>query len=213
MKIKVSASLLACDKNKIIEEVKKLKENNVDCVHFDVMDNVFVPNTSFNDDTFKRIREYTSLPFEIHLMVENPNNYINDYGNNKEDIIIIHYECFSEEKDLLACINNIKLHHKVGLSIKPNTPVEKIKEYLKYLDYVLIMSVEPGFGGQKFMPSALEKIKELKSYQKDYHYVIEVDGGINDITSKLCNEAGVNILVSGSYLFKGNMKEKVESLK
>ena len=129
MKIKVSASLLACDKNKIIEEVKKLKENNVDCVHFDVMDNVFVPNTSFNDDTFKRIREYTSLPFEIHLMVENPNNYINDYGNNKEDIIIIHYECFSEEKDLLACINNIKLHHKVGLSIKPNTPVEKIKEY------------------------------------------------------------------------------------
>ncbi|CDC45635.1 ribulose-phosphate 3-epimerase [Firmicutes bacterium CAG:449] len=213
MKIKVSASLLACDKNKIIEEVKKLKENNVDCVHFDVMDNVFVPNTSFNDDTFKRIREYTSLPFEIHLMVENPNNYINDYGNNKEDIIIIHYECFSEEKDLLACINNIKLHHKVGLSIKPNTPVEKIKEYLKYLDYVLIMSVEPGFGGQKFMPSALEKIKELKSYQKDYHYVIEVDGGINDITSKLCNEAGVDILVSGSYLFKGNMKEKVESLK
>lgn len=213
MKIKVSASLLACDKNKIIEEVKKLKENNVDCVHFDVMDNVFVPNTSFNDDTFKRIREYTSLPFEIHLMVENPNNYINDYGNNKEDIIIIHYECFSEEKDLLACINNIKLHHKVGLSIKPNTPVEKIKEYLKYLDYVLIMSVEPGFGGQKFMPSALEKIKELKSYQKAYHYVIEVDGGINDITSKLCNEAGVDILVSGSYLFKGNMKEKVESLK
>lgn len=213
MKIKVSASLLACDKNKIIEEVKKLKENNVDCVHFDVMDNVFVPNTSFNDDTFKRIREYTSLPFEIHLMVENPNNYINDYGNNKEDIIIIHYECFSEEKYLLACINNIKLHHKVGLSIKPNTPVEKIKEYLKYLDYVLIMSVEPGFGGQKFMPSALEKIKELKSYQKDYHYVIEVDGGINDITSKLCNEAGVDILVSGSYLFKGNMKEKVESLK
>lgn len=213
MKIKVSASLLACDKNKIIEEVKKLKKNNVDCVHFDVMDNVFVPNTSFNDDTFKRIREYTSLPFEIHLMVENPNNYINDYGNNKEDIIIIHYECFSEEKDLLACINNIKLHHKVGLSIKPNTPVEKIKEYLKYLDYVLIMSVEPGFGGQKFMPSALEKIKELKSYQKDYHYVIEVDGGINDITSKLCNEAGVDILVSGSYLFKGNMKEKVESLK
>lgn len=213
MKIKVSASLLACDKNKIIEEVKKLKENNVDCVHFDVMDNVFVPNTSFNDDTFKRIREYTSLPFEIHLMVENPNNYINDYGNNKEDIIIIHYECFSEEKDLLACINNIKLHHKVGLSIKPNTPVEKIKEYLKYLDYVLIMSVEPGFGGQKFMPSALEKIKELKSYQKDYHYVIEVDGGINDITSKLCNQAGVDILVSGSYLFKGNMKEKVESLK
>ena len=213
MKIKVSASLLACDKNKIIEEVKKLKENNVDCVHFDVMDNVFVPNTSFNDDTFKRIREYTSLPFEIHLMVENPNNYINDYGNNKEDIIIIHYECFSEEKDLLACINNIKLHHKVGLSIKPNTPVEKIKEFLKYLDYVLIMSVEPGFGGQKFMPSALEKIKELKSYQKDYHYVIEVDGGINDITSKLCNEAGVDILVSGSYLFKGNMKEKVESLK
>lgn len=213
MKIKVSASLLACDKNKIIEEVKKLKENNVDYVHFDVMDNVFVPNTSFNDDTFKRIREYTSLPFEIHLMVENPNNYINDYGNNKEDIIIIHYECFSEEKDLLACINNIKLHHKVGLSIKPNTPVEKTKEYLKYLDYVLIMSVEPGFGGQKFMPSALEKIKELKSYQKDYHYVIEVDGGINDITSKLCNEAGVDILVSGSYLFKGNMKEKVESLK
>lgn len=213
MKIKVSASLLACDKNKIIEEVKKLKENNVDCVHFDVMDNVFVPNTSFNDDTFKRIREYTSLPFEIHLMVENPNDYINDYGNNKEDIIIIHYECFSEGKDLLACINNIKLHHKVGLSIKPNTPVEKIKEYLKYLDYVLIMSVEPGFGGQKFMPSALEKIKELKSYQKDYHYVIEVDGGINDITSKLCNEAGVDILVSGSYLFKGNMKEKVESLK
>lgn len=211
--IKVSASLLAANKDDIENEVKKLEKNNVDVVHFDVMDNIFVNNTSFLDDTFHKIRTYTSLPFEIHLMVKDPLNYLDKYDFSNEDIIIVHYECFSSSDEIIDCLKKIKIKHKVGLCIKPKTDVKVLDEFLKYLDYVLIMSVEPGFGGQKFMESALSKIEYLSKVKDKYHFVIEVDGGIDNYTSKLCIEKGIDILVSGSFLFKGNMLEKVESIK
>ena len=211
----VSASMLAADKSKLIDELKRLEQNDVDLVHFDVMDNVFVPNTSFNDDTFSKIRKYSNLNFEIHLMVENPFDYINNYFYDENDVIIIHYESFSDEKEFLKCILQIKEHHKVGVSIKPATPIDVLLPYLSLLDYVLIMSVEPGFGGQKFMPSALEKINKLHQIKldNDYGYVVEVDGGINDETSILCIENNIDILVSGSYLFKEDMKERVGKIR
>ena len=215
MKKLVSASMLAADKSKLIDELKRLEENDVDLVHFDVMDNVFVPNTSFNDDTFDRIRKYSKLNFEVHLMVENPFDYINNYFYDENDVIIIHYESFKNEKEFLRCILEIKEYHKVGVSIKPATAIDVLLPYLSLLDYVLIMSVEPGFGGQKFMPSALEKINKLHQIklENDYHYVVEVDGGINDETSILCIENNIDILVSGSYLFKEDMKERDKKIR
>lgn len=211
--IKVSASLLAANKEDIINQTKILQQNGVDCVHFDVMDHIFVNNTSFMDDTFERIRKHTSLPFEIHLMVIDPINYLDKYDYSSEDIIIVHYECYDSNEQIFECINKIKSKHKVGLSIKPNTNVEVLKPFLSLLDYILIMSVEPGFGGQKFMTSALDKIEYLSKFKNQYHYVIEVDGGIDNITAPLCIEKGIDILVSGSYLFKGNMLEKVGMIK
>ena len=209
----ISASMLACDKNHILDELKRVIDSGIEFIHFDVMDHKFVPNSSFNDDTFSKIRQYSSIPFEIHLMVENPFDYINLYGDYNEDVIIVHYESFSNKDELLKCLMEIKKHHRVGISIKPNTNVEVLDDFLYLLDYVLIMSVEPGFGGQKFLPSALNKISYLSKKQKEYHFLIEVDGGINNETGPLCMKAGCDILVSGSYLFKGDMFKNVEGLR
>ena len=211
----ISASLLAADKTALKEELKRVNDSQIDFVHFDVMDNVFVPNTSFNDDTFSHIREYSPLPFEVHLMVENPFDYINKYGDNPLDVIIVHYESFASEEDLMKCLLEIKKHHKVGLSLKPATKAEALDKFLPLLDYLLVMSVEPGFGGQKFMESSLDKIAyfDKKKKENNYHYLIEVDGGINDKTGELCFAHGVDIVVSGSYLFKGDMKENARKLR
>lgn len=213
MKNKVSASLLACNKERIIEEVQSLKSNGVDFVHFDVMDGKFVNNISFNDDTFQKIRKYSSLPFEIHLMVENPFIYIEKYDFSKEDVIIVHYESFQDEETLIRCLKKIKDHHKVGLTFKPKTNYLKVEKLLKYLDYLLIMSVEPGFGGQSFLIDSLEKIAYFAKLKNQNHYQIEVDGGINDLTAQKCVINGADILVSGSYLFKADMKERVKLIK
>ena len=213
MKNLVSASLLACNKEKIIEEVSSLQQNGVDIVHFDVMDGKFVNNISFNDDTFHKIRKYTTLPFEIHLMVNNPLEYISKYEYSSNDVIIVHYEAFNNDEDVISCLEKINLSHKSGISFKPHTDITKIDKFLPYVDYVLVMSVEPGFGGQSFIENSVEKIKYFASKKKSYHYVIEVDGGINDLTYKKCVEAGVDILVSGSFLFKGDMVKKVEAIK
>lgn len=213
MDVLVSASLLAANKDCLIDELDRVNKSKVDFVHFDVMDGAFVNNISFNDDSFDKIRKYSSLRFEIHLMVDNPFDYIDKYSYSKDDVIIIHYESFKNEDDLLRCILKIKENHLVGLSFKPNTKVEKIERFLKYLDYVLVMSVEPGFGGQKFLESSLDKISLLKKKRNGYRYLIEVDGGINNETGPRCVNAGVDILVSGSYIFKGDMSEKVRSLR
>ncbi len=213
MRTLVSASLLAADKNNLLDELKRVEQSKIDFIHFDVMDNQFVPNISFLDGTFTKIRKYSSLPFEVHLMVNNPLDYIDKYDFSKEDVIIIHYECFKNAQELMSCIKQIKKKHRVGISIKPHTEVKVLEPYLKLLDYILIMSVEPGFGGQKFLPSALDKIKYLSERKKENHYLIEVDGGINEITGQKCKDVGVDILVSGSYLFNESMKERVELLR
>jgi len=213
MDVLISASLLAANKNCLIDELDRVEKSQVDFVHFDVMDGSFVNNISFNDDTFNKIRKHSSLRFEIHLMVNNPFDYIDKYSYSKDDVIIIHYESFDNDQDLLKCILKIKENHLVGLSFKPNTEVERIERFLEYLDYVLVMSVEPGFGGQKFLENSLNKITLLKKKRDRYHYLIEVDGGINNETGKRCVDAGVDILVSGSYIFKGDMITKVRSLR
>ena len=215
MSVLVSASLLAADKDNLIDELKKLESNDVDLVHFDVMDNVFVPNTSFNDDTFKKIRKHSNLLFEVHLMVNNPYDYIDNYEFNDQDVIIIHYESFKSEEDFNNCLLKIKKHHRVGASIKPKTNPEVLNKYLDLLDYILIMSVEPGFGGQSFMFDQVYKIEYFSKLKKEnnYKYLIEVDGGINDKTCSSAKDAGVDILVSGSYLFKGDMGEKVRIIR
>ena len=209
----ISASMLACDKANTLKELQRVIDSGIELIHFDVMDNIFVPNTSFIDDTFNTIRPHSSIPFEIHLMVDNPFDYINQYGDYKDDVIIVHYESFKDIKDLYRCIKEIKNHHRVGISIKPNTSVTVLDEFLLLLDYVLIMSVEPGFGGQKFLESALNKIAYLSNKQKEYNFLIEVDGGINNETGPLCMKEGCDILVSGSYLFKGDMVKNAEGLR
>ena len=209
----ISTSVLAADKTKLIDELKRCENSNIDFIHFDVMDNKFVPNTSFDDDTFEKVRKHCSLLFEVHLMVNNPYDYIDRYEYNNDDVIIVHYEQFATKEDLYNCILYIKNNHRVGVSIKPATDVRVLDDFLHLLDYVLIMSVEPGFGGQKFMPIALDKIKYLSDKQDEYNFLIEVDGGINDITYKDCLLNGCDILVSGSYLFKGDMKLNQEKIR
>lgn len=209
--MKVSASLLAANKQDLINELKRVENAGIDLLHFDVMDNVFVPNTSFNDDTFSNIRKHFKGIFEVHLMVKNPLDYINKYPFSAEDVIIVHYECFESNEACLTCLNEIKKTHKVGLSIKPKTDVKVLLPFLSILDYILIMSVEPGFGGQKFMEDQISKTTYLTSIQNQYHYVIEIDGGINKDTIHFVKDS-VDIVVSGSYLFKGDMKSNAEAL-
>lgn len=209
----ISASLLAADKSRLAEELHRIENSGIELIHFDVMDHLFVPNLSFFDDTFSTIRAFASLPFEIHLMVEHPEDFIDRYGDRKEDVIIVHYEGFESEDQLEICLKNIRKKHRAGISLKPGTDVRVLDRFLSDVDYVLVMSVEPGFGGQKFQPSALEKIRYLKERQKDHKYLIEVDGGINAETAESCVRAGCDILVSGSYLFSGDMKENAEAIR
>lgn len=212
-KILISASLLAADKARLSEELHRVENSGIELIHFDVMDHKFVPNLSFFDDTFFKIREFAYRPFEIHLMVEHPENFIDRYGDHKEDVIIVHYEGFENEDQIADCLKNIRKKHRAGISLKPGTDVRVLNRFLSEVDYVLVMSVEPGFGGQKFLPPALEKIKYLKEKQKDHNYLIEVDGGINAETASACVRAGCDILVSGSYLFSGDMKYNAEVIR
>ena len=196
---------------------KQLEIVNEKCkwIHFDVMDGHFVPNISFGPDIFKAFRHNSSLFMDVHLMVSDP-VFIGDmFVKAGADGITFHFEACD---DIYACLDTIahfkNLHVKVGVSIKPGTSVEQIIPLLKYVDLVLVMSVEPGFGGQSFNPSALDKITELKEIRNDRRYLIEVDGGINENTANLCRGAGADVLVAGSYVFKAeNRQEAIDSLK
>jgi len=208
----VVPSLLAA--KKIVEEAKVLENIENVWLHFDVMDGKFVPNTSFSLDDLKTMKENTSLFLDVHLMIENPEVHFIDYVNNGADLVTIHYEATNDLESLIKDIK--KSGVKVGVSIKPNTSEDLIIPYLKDLDLVLIMSVEPGFGGQSFIPSALDKINKLRKVIDDNNYkcLIEVDGGINKETGELCKKAGVDILVAGSYLFgKEDILNRIEDLK
>jgi len=182
-------------------------------IHFDVMDGEFVENKTFAYEVVDEVSKYCSLFKDVHLMTYEPNKYLKEYKDAGTSQITFHYESVKKE-DILNIINEIKcLGMKVGMSIKPNTDVKELDKYLKYLDLILVMSVEPGKGGQKFMNESLNKIRYLKNEQKDNHYLISVDGGINNETSKLVKEAGADIVVVGTYLTKEEITgDKVKGL-
>ena len=215
-KIKISPSILSADFSQLGNEIKRLEEGGADLIHVDVMDGHFVPTLTIGPPVIKALRNYSTLPFDVHLMISPVHKYIKDYAESGADIITIHPEATD---DLKLSVNLIKkLNKKVGLSLNPDTPIDKIKKFLSSIDLVLIMSVYPGFGGQKFIPNVIDKIKELKNIKKKQNmkFDIEVDGGINFDNSKLLIEAGANILVSGTTIFKnnnGNIKKNIETLK
>ena len=215
-KIQVSPSILAADFSQLGNEIKRLEEGGADLIHVDVMDGHFVPNLTIGPPVIKALKKNCSIKFDVHLMISPVHKYIEAYSDAGADIITIHPEATD---NLSASISKIKeLKKKVGVSLNPETKVSIIKEHLEQIDLVLIMSVNPGFGGQKFMPEVLDKIKELKNIQKNknINFDIEIDGGINFENSKIAIEAGANILVSGTTIFKsnnGNIKKNIDLLK
>ncbi len=215
-KIQISPSILSADFSQLGNEIKRLEEAGADLIHVDVMDGHFVPNLTIGPPVIKALKKDCSIKFDVHLMISPVHKYIEAYSDAGADIITIHPEA---TKDLSASISKIKeLKKKVGVSLNPETKVSVIKDYLNQIDLVLVMSVNPGFGGQKFMPEVLDKIKELKNIQKEENidFDIEIDGGINFENSKIAVAAGANILVSGTTIFKsnnGNIKKNIDLLK
>tara|TARA_B100001175_G_scaffold286272_1_gene267861 strand:+ start:757 stop:1416 length:660 start_codon:yes stop_codon:yes gene_type:complete len=215
-KIKISPSILSADFSQLKNEIKKLEEAGADMIHVDVMDGHFVPNLTIGPPVIEALRPHTNMPFDVHLMISPVHKYIENYANAGADIITFHPEATDDIKSSISLIKNLK--KKVGLSLNPNSPIEKIKNFLPIIDLVLIMSVYPGFGGQKFMPEVIDKIKSLKDIKekKNLMFDIEVDGGINFDNSKIVIDAGANILVSGTTIFKknkGDIKKNIETLK
>jgi len=204
--IKIAPSILSADFSKLGEEIKKLDNSSCDYIHIDVMDGHFVPNITFGPDIIRSIRGFTKKVFDVHLMINPVSNFIESFVKAGADIITIHYEI---SDDVLSCLKKIKKFKvKSGISIKPNTSPKEIVKYLDYIDLILIMTVEPGFGGQKFMNSQIKKINEIKKTIKNRNIEIEVDGGINFETAKKSIEAGADVLVSGSTIFKGDNYQK-----
>lgn len=210
----VSLSILNIEKEDRKNKINDFsKTGDFNWIHFDVMDGKFVENETFAYEVVEQVSEYCSLFKDVHLMTYEPNKYLKEYKDAKADCITFHYESVKKE-NILSIIHEIKsLNMKVGMSIKPSTDIKELDEYLKYLDLILVMSVEPGKGGQKFMNESLDKIAYLKSKQKDHHYLISVDGGINNETSKLVKEVGADVIVVGTYLTKGLItNDKVKGL-
>jgi len=215
-KIKISPSILSADFSQLGNEIKKLEDGGADLIHVDVMDGHFVPNLTIGPPVIKTLRKYTKLPFDVHLMISPVHKYIKDFSDAGADIITFHPEATENIEETISLIKSLK--KIVGVSLNPNTEIDKIMSNLKDIDLVLVMSVHPGFGGQKFIPDVLKKIKNLKEIKikNNYSFDIEVDGGINFSNSKDVLKAGANILVSGTTIFKeneGNIKKNIETLK
>ena len=214
--IQISPSILSADFSQLGTEIKRLEEGGADMIHVDVMDGHFVPNLTIGPPVIKALRKHCSLKFDVHLMISPVHKYIEAYADAGADIITIHPEATQNLRESIKTIKDLK--KKVGVSLNPESKIELITEFLDQVDLVLIMSVNPGFGGQKFMPEVLDKIKQLKKIQqeKNLTFDIEIDGGINFENCKIAIDAGANILVSGTTVFKsndGDIKKNINLLK
>ena len=214
--IQISPSILSADFSQLGTEIKRLEDGGADMIHVDVMDGHFVPNLTIGPPVIKALRKHCSLKFDVHLMISPVHKYIEAYADAGADIITVHPEATSNLEDSINKIKDLK--KKVGVSLNPETSIDLIKKLLDKIDLVLIMSVNPGFGGQKFMPEVLEKIKQLKKIREieKLNFDIEIDGGINFDNCKIAIEAGANILVSGTTVFKsnnGDIKKNINLLK
>lgn len=209
----ISPSILSSDFANLGRDIRFMEKSGADWIHIDVMDGHFVPNITIGAPVVKSIRKVTKMPFDVHLMIENPKNYIKDFVEAGADIITFHYEAVPRS-EIIEMAEYIKgLGVKAGLSIKPKTNPEEILEYLPYFDLLLVMTVEPGFGGQKFMRECAEKIDLIKRFA-DESMIIQVDGGINSETARVCTELGANSLVAGSYIFNSEDYENaIKSLR
>jgi len=202
MSITISPSILGGSFSNMQETVKLIDQSKAEYIHFDVMDGDFVPNLTFGPQFISNVRQYSKKIFDVHLMINRVGKFVDDYVNAGSDIITFHLEI---EENIEELISKIKINNiKCGIAIKPTTPWEELKPYLKDIDQIIIMTVEPGFGGQKFMEDQLLKIEQLKNFisSNKLHVDLEVDGGVNYETGKQCVDAGANILVAGSFLFK-----------
>ena len=215
-KIQISPSILSADFSQLGNEIKRLEEGGADMIHVDVMDGHFVPNLTIGPPVIKALRKQCSIQFDVHLMISPVHKYIEAYSNAGADIITIHPEATDNLRESILKIKN--LNKKVGVSLNPESKIDLIINYLDKIDLVLVMSVNPGFGGQKFMPEVLDKVKQLKKIQseKNMNFDIEIDGGINFDNCQSAIEAGANILVSGTTVFKsnnGDIKKNINLLK
>ena len=215
-KILISPSILSGDFARLGNEIQKLEKGGADMIHIDVMDGHFVPNLTIGPPVIKILRNFTKIPFDVHLMISPVHKYIKDYANAGADIITIHPEA---TEDLLESINEIKkFKKKVGVSLNPDTEISLILDHIEKINLVLVMSVFPGFGGQKFIPDVIKKIEKLNKIkeEKKLTFDIEVDGGINFANSQIVKKAGANVLVSGTTIFKendGDIKKNIETLR
>lgn len=203
----VSPSLLSADLANLSSEIKAVEEAGADWLHIDVMDGHFVPNLTMGPAIVASIKKITHLPLDVHLMIENPQNYISAFKQAGADILTVHIETLANTKAVLDQIHHLGI--KAGLSLRPSTPVTSIMPFLKDTDLVLVMTVHPGFSGQKFIPESVKKIKVIRKEVQ----LISVDGGINAHTKKECVDAGANVLVAGNYIFKNDYKESIRALK
>ncbi len=211
----IAPSILSLDYSQMNEQMNLVNESKAQWIHFDVMDGHFVPNLTFGPDILKGFKKITPLLLDVHLMVENPRFFADVFIDAGADLITFHVEAMKDKQDLDSLIKHIQSRNvKVGLTIKPNTPVSVLDDYISTVDLFLIMSVEPGFGGQSFIESSLDKIRYLRQKidAASSNALIQVDGGINETTAKWCKEAGATVLVAGSYIFKQNIQQAIESL-
>lgn len=211
MSIIISPSILSADFTNLERDIKLVEQAGADWLHIDVMDGHFVPNITMGPPVVKSIKKITSLPLDVHLMIENPTKFIKRFKESGADIITFHYEAVENVFEVVKAIKDLGL--KAGLSIKPKTPAEDIFKYLSHLDLVLIMTVEPGFGGQEFIHECAQKIVEIKQNAQE-NLIIQVDGGINNVTGHICTSLGANSIVAGNYIYKHkDVKQAITSLR